>query len=203
MRGSTRSTCSCAAWARTSGRSTRFRSRPASATDAWPSKRKGRSAIYAFDPQVDLNQPLTVTTLGQQTTRWGDAMLPLVERERSLVWSRSSGGQTLTGTSSPYGSIPMVMRPLRHNLRPLPALHDAWLERIGASLKDPGLDRPRFCRETLCELAYPEYASNYETAVLDAKLPSARGSRSRRSIRATSRSSPSTTPSATTRSSSA
>ena len=65
----------------------------------------------------------------------------------------------------------MVLRPLRHNLPPLPALHDSWLERIGAALKDPGLDRPRFCRETLCEIAYPEYASNYETAVLDPKLP--------------------------------
>jgi acetyltransferase-like isoleucine patch superfamily enzyme len=65
----------------------------------------------------------------------------------------------------------MVMRPLRHTLRPLPALHDDWLERVGAALKDPALDRPRFCRETLCELAYPVYAANYETALLDAKLP--------------------------------
>jgi hypothetical protein len=48
-----------------------------------------QSAIYAFDPQIDLNQPLTVTSLGQQTTVWGDSMLPLIERERSLIWSRA------------------------------------------------------------------------------------------------------------------
>lgn len=65
----------------------------------------------------------------------------------------------------------MVHRPLRPTLRPLPALHDDWLERIGAALNDPKLDRPRFCREILCELAYPVYAANYETALLDTKLP--------------------------------
>jgi len=37
----------------------------------------------------------------------------------------------------------MVLRPLKKILRPLPALHDDWLERIGAALKDPALDRPR------------------------------------------------------------
>jgi hypothetical protein len=56
-------------------------------------QRGRQDAIYAFDPQVDLNQPLTVTALGQQTTVWGDAMLPLIERERSLVWSRSSAAK--------------------------------------------------------------------------------------------------------------
>jgi hypothetical protein len=53
-------------------------------------QRGQQSAIYAFDPQIDLNQPLTVTSLGQQTTIWGDTMLPLIERERSAVWSRSA-----------------------------------------------------------------------------------------------------------------
>jgi acetyltransferase-like isoleucine patch superfamily enzyme len=65
----------------------------------------------------------------------------------------------------------MVHRPLRPTLRPLPALHDDWLERINAAVADPALDRARFCRQTLCELAYPAYAANYETAVADAKLP--------------------------------
>jgi acetyltransferase-like isoleucine patch superfamily enzyme len=64
----------------------------------------------------------------------------------------------------------MVLRPLRHALRPLPALHDDWLERINATLKDPKLDRSKFCREILCELAYPAYAANYETALMDPKL---------------------------------
>ena len=58
--------------------------------DGRVAQRGQSSAIYAFDPQIDLNQPLTVTALGQQTTVWGDTMLPLIERERSLVWSRSS-----------------------------------------------------------------------------------------------------------------
>ncbi|HEX7547149.1 MAG TPA: hypothetical protein VF368_10505 [Gemmatimonadaceae bacterium] len=58
--------------------------------DGRVAQRGQQSAIYAFDPQIDLNQPLTVTTLGQATTVWGDTMLPLVERERSLVWSRAS-----------------------------------------------------------------------------------------------------------------
>jgi acetyltransferase-like isoleucine patch superfamily enzyme len=65
----------------------------------------------------------------------------------------------------------MVHRPLKHALRPLPALHDDWLERIGSALGDPALDRTRFCREILCELAYPAYTANYETALVDPKLP--------------------------------
>ncbi len=67
--------------------------------------------------------------------------------------------------------IPMVLRPLRHCPRPLPALHDDWLERIDAALKDPKLDRPKFCRETLCELAFPEFVKSYDTAINDEKLP--------------------------------
>jgi acetyltransferase-like isoleucine patch superfamily enzyme len=66
----------------------------------------------------------------------------------------------------------MVLRPLRKlATRPDSTLEDAWLERIGAALRDATLDRPRFCRETLCELAYPNYAANWETALADAKLP--------------------------------
>ena len=61
--------------------------------DGRVAQRGQTSAIYAFDPQIDLNQPLTVTSLGQQTTVWGDTMLPLIERERSLVWSRSSAAK--------------------------------------------------------------------------------------------------------------
>lgn len=56
-------------------------------------QRGQQSAIYAFDPQVDLNQPMTITSLGQQTTVWGDATLPLIERERSAVWSRAAAAK--------------------------------------------------------------------------------------------------------------
>ena len=65
----------------------------------------------------------------------------------------------------------MVLRPLKKSLRPLPALHDDWLERIASTVTKPKLDRAKFCRETLCEIAYPQYAENYETAVNDAKVP--------------------------------
>jgi acetyltransferase-like isoleucine patch superfamily enzyme len=66
----------------------------------------------------------------------------------------------------------MAVRPLRQLVTaPADPLARAWLERVAAALEEPALDRPRFCRETLCEIAYPAYASNWETAVADAKLP--------------------------------
>ena len=52
---------------------------------------------------------------------------------------------------------------------------DAWLERIADRLANPGgdvaADRALLCRETLAELCYPDYATNWETAVSDASLP--------------------------------
>ena len=66
----------------------------------------------------------------------------------------------------------MVLRPLRTlGSRPNHALESAWLERIGSALEDSALDRNRFCREVLCELAYPQFASNWETALADASVP--------------------------------
>ena len=60
-------------------------------------------------------------------------------------------------------------------LRKLPALPCAglaneWLEKVDADLKS-GADRALLCRRTLCEIAYPEFADNWETAVQDKKLP--------------------------------
>jgi len=59
-------------------------------------------------------------------------------------------------------------------LRKLPSLPCAgvaeqWLEKIGADLKS-GADRAVLCRRTLCEITYPGMASNWETAVEDAKV---------------------------------
>jgi len=70
----------------------------------------------------------------------------------------------------------MVLKPLRK----LPslaadALAGEWLERIDTALHDPALDRPRWCRDVLCELAHPEYAASWDSAVADPKLP--RGTR--------------------------
>jgi acetyltransferase-like isoleucine patch superfamily enzyme len=66
----------------------------------------------------------------------------------------------------------MVLRPLR-KLPAVPAalLADAWLERIAGSLADPSLDRAVFCRDLLCEIAYPQYALDWESAVGDEALP--------------------------------
>jgi hypothetical protein len=61
--------------------------------DGRVAQRSTQSAVYAFDPTIDLNQPLIVTALGQQSTVWGDNVLPLIERERSLVWSRASSAK--------------------------------------------------------------------------------------------------------------
>jgi acetyltransferase-like isoleucine patch superfamily enzyme len=49
-------------------------------------------------------------------------------------------------------------------------LADAWLERIGGELADPGADRALVCRRTLAELLYPQYAASWEDAVEDDKL---------------------------------
>jgi acetyltransferase-like isoleucine patch superfamily enzyme len=66
----------------------------------------------------------------------------------------------------------MVFRPLRAlPPRADAPLASAWLEQLAGALSDPGCDRPLLCRRTLAELAYPEYAANWDTAVADASLP--------------------------------
>ncbi len=66
----------------------------------------------------------------------------------------------------------MVLRPLRP-LPPCPAhaTIDAWLDQLAHELADPKADRNAICRRTLCELAYPQFAANYDSAVDDAGLP--------------------------------
>jgi galactoside O-acetyltransferase len=66
----------------------------------------------------------------------------------------------------------MVLRPLQAlPPRPDASLANAWLEKLAASLSDPTCNRFDLCRRTLVELAYPQYASNWETAVIDESLP--------------------------------
>ena len=55
-------------------------------------------------------------------------------------------------------------------LRPNAPLADAWLARVEQSLADPACDRNRLCRETLAQLAYPQYAANLEEAVADERI---------------------------------
>jgi acetyltransferase-like isoleucine patch superfamily enzyme len=47
----------------------------------------------------------------------------------------------------------------------------AWLERLGGELAAPDADKSEICRRTLAEIAYPEYAQSWETAVNDERLP--------------------------------
>jgi galactoside O-acetyltransferase len=66
----------------------------------------------------------------------------------------------------------MVLRPLRTlPARPDAALANTWLEKLTSSLGDPTCNRFDLCRQTLAELAYPQYASDWETAVNDESVP--------------------------------
>ncbi|HJR62118.1 MAG TPA: acyltransferase [Gemmatimonadaceae bacterium] len=66
----------------------------------------------------------------------------------------------------------MAYLPLR-TLPRAPQAHvlEAWLERLAAELADASVDRALLCRRTLCELSYPGFAANWETAVEDESLP--------------------------------
>jgi acetyltransferase-like isoleucine patch superfamily enzyme len=66
----------------------------------------------------------------------------------------------------------MALLPLRTVAeRPVSTVARDWIESLAATLADPNTDRALLCRRTLTELCYPEYASNWETAVEDARLP--------------------------------
>jgi hypothetical protein len=52
-------------------------------------QRETQSALYLYDEEVDLNQPLTVTFQDQQSASW-EQILTRVERERALVRARAS-----------------------------------------------------------------------------------------------------------------
>ena len=49
-------------------------------------------AIFAFDPAIALDQPLTVTLAGEQSSVWVD-VLQRLERERAAIWSRAAGAR--------------------------------------------------------------------------------------------------------------
>jgi hypothetical protein len=51
-------------------------------------QREVQQALYVFDPQVDVNQPLTVQYETTRNTEWG-TILTRIERERVLVRSRA------------------------------------------------------------------------------------------------------------------
>jgi len=55
--------------------------------------------------------------------------------------------------------------------RPNAAVAAAWLEQIEGELSDDATGRSELCRRVLCEINYPEYTSNWDTAVNDESLP--------------------------------
>jgi hypothetical protein len=52
-----------------------------------------QDAIYAFDGQIDVHQPLTVAYETARNDDWAD-FLPQIERERALVKGRAAAGRT-------------------------------------------------------------------------------------------------------------
>jgi hypothetical protein len=52
-------------------------------------QRETQSALYLYDEEVDLDQPLTVTFQDQQSASW-EQILTRIERERALVRARAS-----------------------------------------------------------------------------------------------------------------
>lgn len=51
-------------------------------------QRETQSAIFVFDGEIDLDQPLVVRFLNEQNGFW-EQVLPRIERERALVRARS------------------------------------------------------------------------------------------------------------------
>jgi len=56
---------------------------------------------------------------------------------------------------------------------PTASIADEWLASMENALADPATDRATLCRRVLCEITYPEYASDWESAVADPRLPMA------------------------------
>lgn len=67
----------------------------------------------------------------------------------------------------------MAILPLR-KLPTLPVAGTAseWIEKLDSEISG-GTSRADLCRRSLAEIAYPEYAANWETAVKDTRLPAA------------------------------
>ena len=66
----------------------------------------------------------------------------------------------------------MAIYPLRKLAeRPSASVAQAWLESIEAELSDDPDNNADVCRRVLCQITYAGFASQWETAVNDAKLP--------------------------------
>jgi acetyltransferase-like isoleucine patch superfamily enzyme len=66
----------------------------------------------------------------------------------------------------------MPLIPLRPTPpRPTEQLEDTWIAHLEAKLADPTTDWAHLCRDTLLELAYPQYAGRYEAVMGDLHTP--------------------------------
>lgn len=63
-------------------------------TPAWGEQRlraqEAESAIYAFEPRLDLGQPMTLHYAGQTSEQWRE-IIPLLQEERARVLARAGG----------------------------------------------------------------------------------------------------------------
>lgn len=55
--------------------------------------------------------------------------------------------------------------------RPTEKVEDAWIANLSERLADPATDRALLCRDTLLELAYPQYLGHYDQVMADLKTP--------------------------------
>lgn len=66
----------------------------------------------------------------------------------------------------------MTLLPLRKlSHRPCAATAADWLGHIESAIADVATDKSDLCRRTLCDIVYPQYSSNWETAVQDPAVP--------------------------------
>lgn len=66
----------------------------------------------------------------------------------------------------------MPLIPLRKlSERPIESIATDWLSEIEAGLDDRSINSSELCRRVLCEITFPRYAANWETAVADASIP--------------------------------
>lgn len=63
--------------------------------------------------------------------------------------------------------IPLQKLPARATEK----VEDAWIAHLSERLADPEADRALLCRDTLLELAFPQYLGRYEQAMADLKTP--------------------------------
>ncbi|HRN52563.1 MAG TPA: acyltransferase [Gemmatimonadaceae bacterium] len=63
--------------------------------------------------------------------------------------------------------IPLQKLPARATEK----VEDAWIAQLSERIADPATDRALLCRDTLLELAYPQYLGRYEQTMADLKTP--------------------------------